>query len=113
MLVESRPINKLCFRRIWREGLGLSFKPISQEDVEADYEKLERRSRIRTARARQINPQVIRKMDENKWRRSTFLAKKMKNQIMLLSQLFIHRREVAGLRVAPQTGFQDQALYPR
>ena len=77
MLVESRPINKLCFRRIWREGLGLSFKPISQEDVEADYEKLERRSRIRTARARQINPQVIRKTDENNWRRSTFLAKKM------------------------------------
>jgi len=30
---------------------------VSQEDVEADYEKLERRSRIRTARARQINPQ--------------------------------------------------------
>ena len=27
--------------------------------MEADYEKLERRSRIRTARARQINPQVI------------------------------------------------------
>ena len=26
--------------------------------MEADYEKLERRSRIRTARARQINPQV-------------------------------------------------------
>ena len=77
VLVESRPINKVCFRRMWREWLGLSFKPISQEDVEADYEKLERRSRIRTARARQINPQVIRKMDENNWRRSTFLAKKM------------------------------------
>ena len=77
LLVESRPINKVCFRRMWREWLGLSFKPISQEDVEADYEKLERRSRIRTARARQINPQVIRKMDENNWRRSTFLAKKM------------------------------------
>jgi len=30
---------------------------VSQEDMEADYEKLERRSRIRTARARQINPQ--------------------------------------------------------
>lgn len=30
---------------------------VSQEDVEQDYEKLERRSRIRTARARQINPQ--------------------------------------------------------
>ena len=31
---------------------------VSQEDVENDYEKLEKRSRIRTARARQINPQV-------------------------------------------------------
>jgi len=30
---------------------------VSQEDMEADYEKLERRSGIRTARARQINPQ--------------------------------------------------------
>lgn len=30
---------------------------VSQEDMEQDYEKLERRSRIRTARARQINPQ--------------------------------------------------------
>jgi len=29
---------------------------VSQEDVEQDYEMLERRSRIRTARARQINP---------------------------------------------------------
>jgi len=33
---------------------------VSQEDVENDYEKLERRSRIRTARARQINPQGCR-----------------------------------------------------
>ena len=32
---------------------------VSQEDVENDYEKLEKRSRIRTARARQINPQVL------------------------------------------------------
>ena len=31
---------------------------VSQEDVENDFEKLEKRSRIRTARARQINPQV-------------------------------------------------------
>ena len=35
---------------------------VSQEDVENDFEKLEKRSRIRTARARQINPQV-----SNKW----------------------------------------------
>jgi len=33
---------------------------VSQEDVENDYEKLEKRSRIRTARARQINPQGCR-----------------------------------------------------
>jgi len=33
---------------------------VSQEDVEQDYEKLERRSRIRAARARQINPQGCR-----------------------------------------------------
>ena len=32
---------------------------VSQDDFEKnDFEKLERRSRIRTARARQINPQV-------------------------------------------------------
>ena len=32
---------------------------VSQDDFDKnDYEKLERRSRIRTARARQINPQV-------------------------------------------------------
>jgi len=33
---------------------------VSQEDVENDFEKLEKRSRIRTARARQINPQGCR-----------------------------------------------------
>jgi len=33
---------------------------VSQDDVENDYEKLEKRSRIRTARARQINPQGCR-----------------------------------------------------
>jgi len=33
---------------------------VSQEDVDNDYEKLERRSRIRCARARQINPQGCR-----------------------------------------------------
>jgi len=33
---------------------------VSQEDVENDFEKLEKRSRIRTARARQINPQACR-----------------------------------------------------
>jgi hypothetical protein len=31
---------------------------VSQDDIENNYERLERRSRIRTARARQINPQV-------------------------------------------------------
>jgi len=33
---------------------------VSQDDFENDFEKLERRSRIRTARARQINPQSCR-----------------------------------------------------
>jgi len=33
---------------------------VSQDDFENDYSKLERRSRIRTARARQINPQSCR-----------------------------------------------------
>ena len=39
---------------------------VSQEDVENDYEKLEKRSRIRTARARQINPQVC-EIFRNRW----------------------------------------------
>lgn len=33
---------------------------VSQDDIENNYERLERRSRIRTARARQINPQACR-----------------------------------------------------
>jgi len=37
---------------------------VSQEDVENDFEKLEKRSRIRTARARQINPQGCRQEAE-------------------------------------------------
>lgn len=40
--------------------IKMASSSVSQEDVENDYEKLEKRSRIRTARARQINPQGCR-----------------------------------------------------
>ena len=46
---------------IWESAAQLATmasSSVSQEDVENDFEKLEKRSRIRTARARQINPQV-------------------------------------------------------
>ena len=46
---------------IWESAaqlLTMASSSVSQEDVENDFEKLEKRSRIRTARARQINPQV-------------------------------------------------------
>ena len=42
----------------WLSLTKMASSSVSQEDVENDYEKLEKRSRIRTARARQINPQV-------------------------------------------------------
>ena len=56
--------QKCCFQIIAGDlDFDSSYKAmasssVSQDDVENDYEKLEKRSRIRTARARQINPQV-------------------------------------------------------
>lgn len=41
---------------------------VSQEDFDNDYERLERRSRIRTARARQINPQQSCRIESNQER---------------------------------------------
>lgn len=41
---------------------------VSQEDFDNDYERLERRSRIRTARARQINPQQSCRLESNQER---------------------------------------------
>ena len=46
---------------------------VSQEDVENDFEKLEKRSRIRTARARQINPQVGRRGQRERVEREVFI----------------------------------------
>ena len=69
--------------------------------MEADYEKLERRSRIRTARARQINPQVI----EGQYR----ILGGTKPQFLRQT----HQREAVGLRVVPLTDFQDQAPSPQ
>ena len=46
-----------CFHQ--RYKIKMASSSVSQDDFEKnDFEKLERRSRIRTARARQINPQV-------------------------------------------------------
>ena len=56
---ESARIPRVFW--LWKNLMKGLFplKWLIQEDMEADYEKLERRSRIRTARARQINPQVM------------------------------------------------------
>ena len=39
-----------------RDSLRMASSSVSQDDIDNDYEKNSRRSRIRTARARQINP---------------------------------------------------------
>ena len=52
-------MNKRCcfiLLALTRDSLRMASSSVSQDDIDNDYEKNSRRSRIRTARARQINP---------------------------------------------------------
>jgi len=80
---------------------------VSQEDVENDFEKLEKRSRIRTARARQINPQGCRQETERGLSTSTCITPLTLDIDDNLSELHLDPVTISPYSLPGETGGPD------